>query len=367
MYPSTGQLQPGGWDLLTTASQDAVQTKDRVWEESMKKTPVEPLRVKALQTNPALMRLLPPEIARQHHALPISIDGRRITLAMAHPEDEVACQEVTAAIGTPACIVQADSKEIDRILDEIWPNPGLQIVAWGPTPESAATIQPFACSLAEGLRARLQTLDLPGGEGDEIKALLARADRLSPDLLITQNLQPEGLRRLFSPGSTQKLVEGLAASLLFLRDPHRQMTDLLLVVQDGSPRNDSALEWAIRLGQVWQARITVLPLLPPVPRLYGQFLQHSLPALLDANDPLGCKLRWIAHRLAEEGLEGRLKLGEGYPQEQLKGELQASDPSLVLVAAGPGGGLRGLISGDLVNDLATGLDRTLLIAKPKRS
>jgi hypothetical protein len=78
-------------------------------------------------------------------------------------------------------------------------------------------------------------------------------------------------------------------------------------------------------------------------------------------------LRWIAHRLAEEGLEGRLKLGEGYPQDQLQGELEASDPGMVLVAAGPGGSVRGWIFGDLINDLANGLDRTLFISKTKRS
>lgn len=333
----------------------------------MKNTPLEPLRVKTLQTNPALMRLLPPEIARQHHALPISMDGQRITLAMAHPEDETACRVVTAAIGAPAYIVQADSSEIDRILDEIWPNPGLQIVAWSPTPESEAVIQPFARSLAEGLNARLQSLELPKGEGTVIQTLLKEDAVLAADMLVTHNPQPEGLQRFFHQGSAKKLVEGLAASLLFVREPQWPMTDLLLVVQDGSPHTDPALEWAIRLGKACQACITVLPLLPQVPRLYGQFVQHSLPALLDANDPLGQKLRWIAHRLAEEDLHGRIKLGEGYPQDQLQGELEASDPGLVLVAAGPGGPLRGWMFGDLVNDLANGLNRTLLIAKPKRS
>lgn len=329
----------------------------------MKNISREPLRVKTLQTNPAMMRLLPPEIARQHHALPISMDGQRITLAMAHPEDETACRVVTAAIGTPACIVQAELHEIDRMIDEIWPNPGLQIVAWNPAPQNAAVIQPFARSLTEGLNARLLTFDLPWNQRDSVEVLIAEVNKLQPALLITHNPQPEGLRRVFQPGSTQKLVEGLAASLLFLRDPHWPMTDLLLVVQDGSDRTDPALEWTIRLGKACQACITVLPLLPPVPRLYGRFLQHNLPALLDANDPLGNKLRWIAHQLAEEGLEGRIKLGEGYPRDQIQEALQASDPGLVLVAAGPGGPVRGWMFDDLVTDLASGLDRALLIAK----
>jgi nucleotide-binding universal stress UspA family protein len=330
----------------------------------MKKTPVEPLRVQTLQTNPALMRLLPPEIARQHHALPISMDGQRITLAMAHPEDEIACRVVTAAIGAPACIVQADSQEIDRMIDEIWPNPSLQIAAWDPAPERLTNIQSFARSLAKSLNAKLQALEVPPGCRDPLAALLGQAGELKPDLLITPNPQPNGLRRLFQPGRTQQLIENLAASLLFVRDPHWPVTNLLLVVQDGSARTDSALEWAICLGRASQARITVLPLLPPVPRLYGQFLQHSLPALLDADDPLGHKLRWIAHRLAEEDLDGCLKLGEGFPQEQLQGELQASDPGMVLIAAGPDSPVHGWVFGNLVNDLASGLDRNLFIAKP---
>lgn len=336
-------------------------------DNGMKRPPMEHLQVQALQANPALMRLLPPEIARQHHVLPISMDGARITLAMAHPEDEAACQVVVAAIGAPACIVQADSQEIDRILDEIWPsNPGqnsLRILAWNPTPTNGAVIQPIAASLAEGLKAELHWLDLPWDGRATVDGILAEATKFQADLVITQNLEPEGLRGWLHSKRLQKLVERLPASLLIARNSHWPLKNLLLVVQDGSERTDAALQWTIRLGRACQAHITVMPLLPPVPRLYGQFLQHNLPALLDANDPLGRKLRWIAHQLSEGDLQGSLKLGEGFPLEQLEGELQASNPGLVLVAAGPGGPVKGWMFGDLVNDLADGLNHNLLIAK----
>lgn len=335
--------------------------------KSMKRTHVEHLQVQTLKANPDLMRLLPPEIARQHHVLPISMDGARVTLAMAHPEDEAACQVVVAAIGAPACIVQADSQEIDRILEEFWPsNPGssrLRIMVWNPAPGEAAVIQPFASSLADGLKAELHWLDLPWDGRDTVEAVLAAVEKCQADLVITPNLEMDRSQGLFYPGRIQKLVEKLSASLLIVRSSCWPLKNLLLVVQDGSDRTDVALQWVIRLGRACQAQITVMPLLPPTPRLYGQFLQHNLPALLDANDPLGRKLRWIAHQLTQGDLQGSLKLGDGFPLEQLQGELRVSDPDLVLVAASPGGPVKGWLFGDLVNDLAAGLYRNLLIAK----
>ena len=56
------------------------------------------LNIAHLKPNPQVVHLLPSELAHRYHALPVAIDGERLTVAMAHPEDETACQELMATL-----------------------------------------------------------------------------------------------------------------------------------------------------------------------------------------------------------------------------------------------------------------------------
>ena len=79
------------------------------------------LHLDRIKTNPQLVKLLPQDVARRYHALPVATNGSKITVAMGSPEDSVATEVVASVIGAPICLVQADPKAIDQCLSEIWP------------------------------------------------------------------------------------------------------------------------------------------------------------------------------------------------------------------------------------------------------
>ena len=73
------------------------------------------LQVEHHHPDPQLAALLPCDLARRCHALPIAADGKRITVAMAHPEDPVARQAVLDSLGPETYVVQADPEEMERL------------------------------------------------------------------------------------------------------------------------------------------------------------------------------------------------------------------------------------------------------------
>ena len=64
----------------------------------MKTVTSHPLSLSHLQANPQVAHMLPSELAYRYHALPVAMDGERLTVAMAHPEDEMACQALQAVL-----------------------------------------------------------------------------------------------------------------------------------------------------------------------------------------------------------------------------------------------------------------------------
>jgi hypothetical protein len=329
--------------------------------------PIQLLHLDRITLDPRLMRLLPAEIAYRYQALPISTDGGRITIAMAHPEDTTACNAVTAALGKPSCLVQADQGEIKRLLGEVWPQNSsspLRFMVWNPATTSPGADQSFSGLLGELLHADLIQANIPWRGSRSLDAFLEEATRCQPDLVIFHIPTPSLLKRLSIDFTVNKLIEGLPSSILIVKNPRWPLKKMLLTIRDSDVDNQSTLEWVVRLARCSQAAVTIMPLVPPVPEMYGSLIRNSLPALLTANDPFGKKMRWIAHRLASQEVEGTFKLRNGYPLEQLRSEVLESDTDLVITAADPQNHIWHWILGELVNDLFVWLDRPLLITKP---
>jgi len=335
----------------------------------MKEQTIEHLQVKTLQTNPSLMRLIPGDIARRYQALPISMEGNRITIAMAHPEDAVACQVVESVMGVPACIVQVDSLEIERVLDEIWPqnpSPPLRILHWSPTPTDTDPILSYARGLADLLKANLEQADIPWQGAQSLQTLVTYTELHQPDLVILQLPEAARIQKLFNKLKLRNFFEALPASILVVKSPRWPLEKILLVLRDGSELHDSAVDWSLRLAQSSHSELTVIPLVPPVPEMYGTWIQHRLPALLAANDPLGKKFRWIAHRFASGKINATFRLRDGLPMDQLRSELLEGDPDLIILPTETQSQAQRWIEGEVIQPLLDWIDRPLLITKPKK-
>lgn len=324
------------------------------------------LHLDCIKIDHQLMKLLPPEVAYRYHALPVATDGSRITVAMASPENSIASAAVTSAIGVPICLVQADPHEIAKRLAELWPqNPAsrLRLLLWYPTVATDATLETYAQSLAEFLDADLVQVNIPGRGVKSFADLICAVEQIHPDLIIFQTHNPAQKNRVLLDNATQKQIDRLPTSLIIPQNPRWPVTKILLTIPDGDTKDESAIRWTIQIARSGQSEVTVLPLLPPVPGWYGSFIQHSVQALLVANDPMGQKMRLIARRFSDDKIKGTFKLREGEPLAQLRNELLASDPDLVIIPSTPHSCLRRWMTGDLVNPLLGWVNRPVLISK----
>ena len=324
------------------------------------------LHLDCIKIDHDLKRLLPQEVAYRYCALPVAQDGNRITVAMAYPDDRNASAAVISAIGGPICLVQADPQEIEKRLAELWPqNPEsrLRLLLWSSTTATAVSLDSYAQSLTKLLDADLIQINIPWRGVKSINELSCVAEQIRPDLIIFQLHNPAHLKRMLLDSIIQKQIDRLPASVIIPQNPRWPLAKILLTIPDCDSEEESAIRWAVQLARSGQTAVTVLPLLPSVPGWYGSFIQHSLQALLEAEDPMGLKMRSISKRFSEDEINGTFKLREGEPLNQLRYELLTSDPDLVIIPSSPHNTLRRWMTGDLVNPLLAWADRPILISK----
>ena len=289
------------------------------------------LELGLINADSSVMRLLPPEIAFQYHALPVATDGNHITVAMAEPEDQQASKAIQAAIDRPICFIHADPGLIDRQLHHLWPvnTPHPLLLTW--FPEGATLIDPFINNLADMLNADLDNIVLPPDESDSIKYLGGVISDRQPDLLIFRASQASRVLRRILKETMQKGVIRLSSFLAVPPSPVWPIRKLLFVLPDNKTRFDLAAGWTEKLAGPSNIQVTILPVLPPIPLCYGSFLRHNLNAILAGKDQLGLKMRQIADRLAGENIQGAYKLREGDPLTQIENEINASQPDLIIM------------------------------------
>jgi len=294
------------------------------------------LQLDCIKTDVQLMKLLPLDIARRYHALPVAAAGGKITIAMASPEDTTASAAVASAIGTPVCFVQANPKEIEQRLDEIWPQIPTRrprLLFWSPISDSETTLLNYALSLADLLEANLEQVDITLEDAQSFAKLILAVERSRPDLVIFQAHNLPLLEQVLPDFASQKMTEQAPTSILIAQNPQWPLATILLVLPDGGAADNPAINWTIQFARASQAAVSVLPLLPPSSSLQGATTKHSAQTLLQTKDLLGQKMRHIAQRFSEDGIKGSFKLREGEPQDQLRCEISGSDPDLVIIAA----------------------------------
>jgi hypothetical protein len=332
----------------------------------MKEKPIPLLKLKKVQADSNLIKLLPVDVACQYHAIPISTDGQRITVAMAHPEDIVARDIVTSAIGAPACLVKSDQQEIDQMLSRVWhqnPTHAVRLLLWIPEYENGKDVRSYTRQIAELLHAELKEINTPWLQAPSFDEVVGEAKAFQPDLFIFQVASFPIRKRLLVDFAVNELIDRLPSSILVVKKPRWPLQKILFAIRDGHESNESTVDWVIRLAHNSHASVTMLPLLPPIPEMYGRLVRNRLTALMTSNDPLGEKMRAISSRMAMEEIAGTIKLRNGPPLDQIRSEVLDSDTDILTIAADPQSHLWRWIVGELVNDLFVWFDRSLLITK----
>ncbi len=285
-------------------------------------------------------RLLPPEVARQYHALPISFDGHQVTVAMSSPGDPAASTMISSSIGRPVYFVRADLSAIDQRLAEIWPgklHSASKLLVWNPgslnsSPAEHAFTR-YAQNVAELLQAVIYRFQPPAQPKETLREINIALAELQPDLLIVHSQGEARIGRASKFRLPGRFLTQLPVSTLTANSTRWPLQKILLVLTDSNPGSNLAIEWTGRFARPSHAEVTILPVLPPIPPVYGAGLNHNITGLLTAKDPFGQTARRIAEHFSDIGIQAAFRLRQGDPADQLLAELAASDPDLVILAA----------------------------------
>jgi len=335
----------------------------------MKDNSLQYLELKRLDVKPRLAELIPPDLARRYHALPVSKEGEKITVVMADPNDSEARQAVLNTLGPSTHIVKADLRTIDDSLDEIWPDPPPNfplILVLPPTQKKAAEVNSYAQEIATLLNSRVSQFICQGESRDATLTLTTEVERLNSHLVIFSIPERSVNKRSVPKLNESTLLDQMPTSLLVVRNPRWPIEKMLLVIRN-EDTDEAAIDWAVLMARRCDAAITVLPVVPPIPLMYAGLkrMNYSPTTLLASNCPLGRKIRQITHRLNEWEIKGMLRLCDETPDLLIQSEVSEGDYDLIVIASEPHNRIRKWVLGNMMNTLLKWTDRPVLIAQGK--
>jgi nucleotide-binding universal stress UspA family protein len=331
--------------------------------------PTQHLMLDKVVVDPALARRLPPALAFRYHALPIAKDNSHLTVVMADPDDQSACEAIATSLGTKPYLVRADPAAIDKRLAEIWPaetqrTPLHMLVCHQASP-IADEVKAYAQYLGDLLNGQLSYLPTETEVEINFDDLVEKA-RLGHDLVIFGEPDQPLVKRLFSGPVGCQAAERLPTSVLIARQPRWPLKKILLVTR-GHEADNIAVDWLVRLAQSSKAAATVLALAPASAAMYQRaatYMPHGLTDWLTTDTPLGRQLRRITQQLVNWEVEGTLRFRQGSLSQQIQREISEGNYDLITVAADSTDWWLRRLLGEAVNPLLRWVNRPVLIARP---
>jgi len=325
------------------------------------------LELESLQAKSRLVALLPTDIARRYHALPVSREGKKITVVMADPNDLEGRQAVVNSLGPSTYFVKADVHTIDHSLDVLLSEPTHQppkILIWTPSEKTCSEINAYTKEMARLLAYGVRQFHDPPGSKQPYQELSNQVKSLSPQLVIFEIPESSTLQRLFPQHKWRSLLDRLPVSLMVARNPRWPLKKVLLIIRNDET-DDAAIDWSVLLARRSGASITILPILPPVPLMYSGLTQmrYNLPALLTTNCPLGRKMRQLFQRLDDWGIKGTLRLRDESPDWQIRAEIAEGDYDLIIISCEPNKRWWQCVLGEFFYSLLDWAEQPVLVAK----
>jgi len=308
------------------------------------------IRLDRIPTDPVVMKLLPEEVAYRYHALPVAINDDQITVVMASPGDSEAINAVQSVIDAPICLLEADPKEIDQRINDLWLKKSeseLNLIDWSVTSDVDQAHQIYVESFARLLSSNLVSGESARWSYTSFSDLTEFSRESNSELHIfpKNNLKPLYQIRRYS-----SLLNGRGKfpnALIIPCQPKWRLKKILLILPDWSCISDCAIYWTLLLGELSGAQIMVLPIGSPKHSFSSDYSNKYSDNLLEDKGILGRSMRMISEKLTDRNIRSSFKFQPGEPVDQVHGELQSSKPDFIILARSP----EKLSVGHMVNEL----------------
>lgn len=226
----------------------------------------------------------------------------------------------------------------------------------GLNPDQAA----FAQAIADRLHGRMDML--PAMTSYRALAELATGY----DLLLLGEKRPSWWQLLLGEPAGGAALRHVPTSLLLMRRARWPLRHILFVCR-AEASDEWALPWVQALGAA-ETAVTLLVVVPCVPALYrlpGPY-PIGLKTLLDPHTTSGRRVRSLLQALADVGVQARIRLRDGEPDEQIRREAGSNLYDLIIMAGEGHGRLPRALLGELVSPMLSWLATPLLLARERQ-
>lgn len=254
---------------------------------------------------------------------------------------------------------------IDEIIARVWPEFGVPtlrlLVCHQTTAESEAT-HAYAQYLNRFLAGHVRFFEDNVETRADFVALATEAGHGYDLVIHGEPVRPH--RPLFVPSISRLAAKILPTSVLIARPPHRRLEKILFLAR-GREFDPLAVDWLIRFAKLSELTVTVLVILPRAPAMYSHLLHKvGVNHWLASDTPWGELVRRINRELPGWQDEDRLRFRSGSPDDQVRTEIEESDPDLIIVGADPTRWWQQRTAGAVVDQLLEWVDRPVLVARP---
>jgi hypothetical protein len=278
------------------------------------------LSLSQISIDPELARRLSRRFAYYHLILPIAQDDDKITVAMAHPDNQRVVEVISAAMGTAITPVRSRPDDIRRLLDAVWDYEGelgqSGVMYWTAHADRWLTIQQYV----EGIAGALSIELLANPHEQTFDQFVELVQQQRPVMTICEVSDIDSFARL---------IAGPPTSILITRRTFSAPRDILHVLRGHTP-DKHVLDWVIPIAQYYEAEITLLAAATALHAHQGNPLISDFARLILPEHP--AQMIEYGRMLASMNLRGRMRVGDRGLENAFSDTFASANYDLVAIA-----------------------------------
>ena len=203
--------------------------------------------------------------------------------------------------------------------------------------------------------------------GDPVEEMKVELNRRDYDMVLIEvhrrrRVLPSGFRFL-----SQRIIKNSTVPIMLVRHGSKKL-ERMLVCTGGVKISEPVVDLSTKLAGQAGLEATLLTVSTPVPSMYTgmEEIDETLEELLETDTPVAQHLRHSAEQLTKSGVPAEIKIRHGDVVEAILEETLEGDYDLVVLGETEGATLRGLLLGNITQQIINRAPSAVLISKKSK-
>jgi len=184
------------------------------------------------------------------------------------------------------------------------------------------------------------------------------------DLVLLGEKRPSWWQLILGDPGGRQAARQIDTSVLLMRRPRWPLRHILLICR-AEASDELTLPWVAQLAAGSGTAVTLLVVVPCIPALCRQPGPYpiGLQTLLHPHTTSGQRVRYLLQELLAAGIQARVHLRDGEPDEQIRQEAATALYDMIVIAGEGDGRLRHTVVGELIPPILAWLNTPLLLVR----